>query len=212
MWWVEKRQMIGYFADRLQVGGYGQDISGRWTLVDKSICAHPESKDLNDGFRSFPSGHASWSWSGLGYLALFLSAKLAITIPSLPIVSPASTREAKHRTDDIEMLPLHKQKSPEQQAVVPLYNLAAAPPNYGIIIVLIPLAAAAYITSTRYFEYWHGGIDVAGGALIGIVTAWFSFRWYHTPVRRGGGWAWGARSPERAFGVGVGTGGYVVVQ
>lgn len=197
------------------VGGFGQEISARWTLVNKSICQNPNSKELNDSFRSFPSGHASWSWSGLLYFSLYLSSKFAIAIPYLPAFSPATEsreRVGTARTNDIEMLPLHMQSRKNEDAVVvrPLYNLAAAPPNYGIVIVLIPLAAATYITSTRYFQFWHFGVDIVGGAVVGIVSAWFSFRWYHTPVGRGAGWAWGARSPERAFGVGVGTAGYVV--
>ncbi len=44
---------------------------------------------------------------------------------------------------------------------------------------------------------------------MGFLVGWFAFRWYHLPVRQGAGWAWGARSKERAFGVGVGVGGYV---
>ena len=41
------------------VGGYGQDISTRWTLVDYHICQQSDKSLLDDGFRSFPSGHAS---------------------------------------------------------------------------------------------------------------------------------------------------------
>lgn len=210
------------------VGGYGQDISARWTLVTKSICRDPNSKDLNDAFRSFPSGHASFSWSGLLYLAFFLASKFAITIPYLPPASPSTLdtppRVSTARSTDTELLPLHTRGRPSTASAkspdppvgpttpppeTPLYNLAAAPPNHGIVAVLVPLAAAAYITATRYFEFWHFGVDVLGGALIGAVSAWFAFRWYHAPVRRGAGWAWGPRSRERAFGVGVGTLGYV---
>lgn len=44
---------------------------------------------------------------------------------------------------------------------------------------------------------------------MGIVCAWFSFRWYHLPIRQGAGWSWGARSRDRAWGIGVGVGSYV---
>lgn len=211
------------------VGGFGQDMSVRWTLVSKSICQQLDARVLNDGFRSFPSGHASFSWSGLLYLSFFLSSKFAITIPHLSLVSPRTAepnaRVGTAQTNDTELLPLHNPDRPTSHSSakspspplgsatvapeIPLYNHAAAPPNYGIVIVLIPLAAAAYITATRYFEFWHFGVDVGGGAIIGIISAWFSFRWYHTPIRRGAGWAWGARSRDRAFGIGVGTGSYV---
>lgn len=45
-----------------------------------------------------------------------------------------------------------------------------------------------------------------------MACAWFAFRWYHLPIRQGAGWAWGARSRDRAFWVGVGVGGYVGVE
>lgn len=32
---------------------------------------------------------------------------------------------------------------------------------------------------------------------------------YHLPIRRGSGWAWGPRSAERAWGIGIGRQGYV---
>lgn len=206
------------------VGGYGQDISVRWTLVDSSICTETDSQKLADGYRSFPSGHCSFSWSGLLYLSLFLCSKFAIAIPYL------STQPTGHggqietaRPVDVELLPLpatssgERSKSPNWPAThpgapsesVPLYNQAATPPNYGLILVLIPVAVATYIASTRYHEYWHFGFDVLSGSLIGILSAWFSFRWYHLPISRGQGWAWGPRSRERAFGIGVGVGNYV---
>jgi hypothetical protein len=47
------------------------------------------------------------------------------------------------------------------------------------------------------------------GSLIGITCAWFSFRFYHLPITRGAGWAWGPRSYDRAWGIGVGRGSYV---
>ena len=208
------------------VGGYGQDISPRWTLVDSSICRQKDQAVLNDAFRSFPSGHSSFSWSGLLYLALFICSKFAISIPYLPMTSMGlGQMSTQPPSDDIELLAFQgpaagssaeRGKSPsgpetnnESSTVWPLYNQAAAAPTYGLVMVMIPLAVAAYITSTRYVEFWHFGIDVLSGALIGIATAWLSFRWYHLPVQRGQGWAWGARSRERAFGIGVGVGTYV---
>lgn len=206
------------------VGGYGGDISVRWTLVDSSICTQQNAAALRDGFKSFPSGHCSFSWSGLLYLSLFLSSKFAIAIPYLPRQSRAPVQLHERGSTDTELLPLHNQqgssssahgKSPvrpdtsaQSQHTVPIYNQAAAPPTYGLILILIPLGVAAYISSTRYVEFWHFGFDIISGALIGIVSAWFSFRWYHLPVRQGQGWAWGPRTRERAFAIGVGEGSY----
>jgi hypothetical protein len=71
------------------------------------------------------------------------------------------------------------------------------------------MGAATYIASTRYTDYYHDGFDVIFGSLIGIVTAIFSFHWYHLPITRGRGWAWRSRSADRAFGIGMGVGSYV---
>lgn len=78
-----------------------------------------------------------------------------------------------------------------------------------LILAALPLCVAVWICSTRYAEFYHFGFDLIGGSLIGALSAWFAFRWYHLPIRSGRGWAWGARSRKRAFGIGVGTAGYV---
>lgn len=207
------------------VGGYGQDISPRWVLVDSSICQETDRALLNDGFRSFPSGHASFSWSGLLYLSLFLCSKFAITIPYLPQLALVGDARSSHAISDTELPPSHSsdepsnatgrkplfQPSPKQHHAekISIYNQAAAPPNYGLLLAVIPVGVAAYITSTRYAEFYHFGFDLLSGSAIGVLSAWFSFRWYHLPIRRGHGWAWGPRSRDRAFGIGVGVGSYV---
>jgi hypothetical protein len=88
-------------------------------------------------------------------------------------------------------------------------NRAAAPPVYLLALPLVPIGTAVYITSTRYFQFHHHGVDLLAGTIIGIGTAWLSFRWYHAPVLRGAGWAWGPRTRDRAWGTGVGRAGYV---
>jgi hypothetical protein len=40
---------------------------------------------------------------------------------------------------------------------------------------------------------------------LGIFFAYIGFKMYHLPIRRGAGWAWGARSRGRAFMRGVGV-------
>ncbi|KAK3619234.1 hypothetical protein LTR56_024154 [Elasticomyces elasticus] len=202
------------------VGGYGQSLSERWVLVSSSICTRRDAAVLDDGFRSFPSGHASFSWSGLLYLTLFLCSKFSIAIPHLPL-QPVTADSVK--SNEQEMLPLHHDRgnsvdsthpaiSSDKQTVtnpVNIRNYAASPPNYHVVLAFIPVAVALYITSTRFAEFYHHAFDIIVGSLIGIAAASLSFRWYHLPLSRGQGWAWGPRSANRAFGIGVGTGGYV---
>ncbi|KAF8243647.1 acid phosphatase/Vanadium-dependent haloperoxidase, partial [Wilcoxina mikolae CBS 423.85] len=45
-------------------------------LVDWHVCTETDHHTLHDGFRSFPSGHSSFSWAGLGYLSLFLAGQM----------------------------------------------------------------------------------------------------------------------------------------
>ncbi|KAF2088785.1 PAP2-domain-containing protein [Saccharata proteae CBS 121410] len=203
------------------VGGYGQDISARWALVSSGICKQSDASTLNDGFRSFPSGHSSFSWAGLLYLTLFLCSKFAIAIPFLPpTASPtASTSPSNDHQDPAPLLPLHTPKPTHHSDPTPAsstftsstsappnllgssasphpsaaHSLPPAPPTLTLILPLIPLGAAAYISASRYFDFRHHGFDIIVGTLIGMVCGWGGFRWFHCPVGRGGGSAWGVR-------------------
>lgn len=204
------------------VNPVGEVFDPAWVLVTADICTNTDKDILKDGFKSFPSGHSSFSWAGLLYLTLFLASKFSVAIPYLPqrsfTTNPAYTSAVtpsnlRKKTS----LPMHKQdstlSSPNpyngDEAVVPIRYQAAAPPVYTLVFVLVPICAAIYITSTRFTDYRHFGFDMLFGTLIGITCAWFSFRWYHLPITRGAGWAWGPRSYERAWGIGVGRGSYV---
>jgi hypothetical protein len=149
------------------------------------------------------------SWAGLLYLTLFLASKFSVAIAHTSAVTPSNLKKQSS-------LPIHKQESTlssptsyTDDAVVPLRYQNAAPPVYTLVFVLVPICAAIYITSTRFTDFRHFGFDMLFGTLIGVTCAWFSFRWYHLPVTRGAGWAWGPRSYERAWGIGVGRGSYV---
>ncbi|CAI9633721.1 acid phosphatase vanadium-dependent haloperoxidase [Alternaria burnsii] len=199
----------------------GEFYQPQWVLVTAEICTQPDSDILKDGFKSFPSGHASFSWAGLLYLTLFLASKFSVAIPFLPprpySANPAHTSAVSpSNLKRLATLPIHKQDSTlsnptsyNDDTVVPIRYQNAAPPVYTLVLVLVPICAAIYITSTRFTDFRHFGFDLLFGTLIGVTCAWFSFRWYHLPITRGAGWAWGPRSYDRAWGIGVGRGSYV---
>ncbi|KAI9691885.1 MAG: hypothetical protein M1822_007958 [Bathelium mastoideum] len=211
-------------VDQHAVGGFGQDLSARWTLVSASICQTTDASQLRDSFRSFPSGHASTSWAGLGYLSLWLAAKCGVRLPA-PLLpsSTYSSRRSLPPTSPSDFssdatLPVHTKHTANSTASTLTHpargveNLAAAPPTPLLALAFIPAAIAIYITSTRYADFHHHGFDVLFGSLIGIAASTFAFRCYHMPLAQGltaAGWAWGPRSAGRAWGVGVGTAGYV---
>ena len=193
------------------VGALSQELSPQSTLVSASICQTTDTAQLKDSFRSFPSGHSSMSWSGLLYLTLWFCAKFGVRIPALP--SPFGVSTPTRYTSEAT-LPLHTQDS---ESAVPLHRphdieyTTAAPPTYLLILAFVPVAAAVYICSTRYADFYHHGFDIIFGSLIGIGTSILAFRYYQMPLSHHSvaGWARGPRSKDRAFGIHVGTEGYV---
>lgn len=191
-------------------------------LYSASICTQTDSKKLHDGFRSYPSGHAGASAAGLIYLSLFLASKFSITLPYVPASNgsdghvvhaafPSRMQSASDSYDDSSspMTAKAANSSARQNSKLQaLRGQAAAPPVYLLAITLTPFCVAIFIAASRWFDFRHHGFDILFGFLIGIITAIYSFKYYHLPIRQGAGWAWGPRSDERAFWAGVGRLGY----
>jgi len=51
------------------------------TLVAWEVCMETDLNKLHDGWRSFPSGHSSFAFSGLGFLALFFAGQMHVFRP-----------------------------------------------------------------------------------------------------------------------------------
>jgi membrane-associated phospholipid phosphatase len=208
------------------VGGFPNALEG-YQVVSAAICQQTDTSILYDGFRSFPSGHSSFSAAGLIYLSLFIASKLAITIPFLaPSLysqdgsrySAFPSRAEKSAIDEQQSEQLkqgtmqgdsHRELPGYINTTVAARNQAAAPPVYLLVFAVIPFFSSIYIASTRYSDFRHHGFDILFGYLIGTTTAIFSFRYYHLPISQGAGWSWGPRSRDRSFWAGVGVGSYV---
>ncbi|XP_059644874.1 putative lipid phosphate phosphatase 3, chloroplastic [Cornus florida] len=90
----------------------GKDMYDQWGKV---IC-HGDKYIIKQGHKSFPSGHTSWSFGGLGFLSLYLSgkikafdrrghvAKLCIVFLPLPVASLVGisrVNEYRHHWEDV---------------------------------------------------------------------------------------------------------------
>ncbi|KAI9501212.1 hypothetical protein GGI25_000563 [Coemansia spiralis] len=104
-------------------------------LSTVDICTQTDIATLNEGFRSFPSGHTSLSFGGMTYLMYYLAGKL-------------------HLFD-------------------------GQGHSYKPFVVFTPFLIAAVVGATRVADYWHHPTDVLFGAMIGIVTATFSYFQYY---------------------------------
>ncbi|KAJ5618537.1 hypothetical protein N7528_006648 [Penicillium herquei] len=166
------------------VSGLGQTLTGATTMVSYKICQTQTSTLTIEGFSSFPSGHSSSSFAGLGYLTLWLSAKLSVGFPYLPTYP----LEGKNHDDDRTSV----------------RRRGAAPPVLLMVLAFFPTCTAFFIAGSRWFNYRHHAFDIIFGSLMGAFFAWVGFNMYHLPIRRGAGWAWGPRTSRRAFIRGLG--------
>ncbi|KAF6827150.1 pap2 domain containing protein [Colletotrichum musicola] len=184
-------------------------------LVSADICKNPDAGVVNEGFRSFPSGHSSIAASGLVYLTLFLASKFGVTAPwATPRtdgLSKTSYSTVPPRTDGA--VAADKFETPPLEArgtlpTPPARRQAAAPPMYLVILALIPFGGCVFICASRWYDFQHHGFDILFAFGIGATTSYFGFRLYHLPMGQGTGWAAAPRSEDAAFGSGVGTQGY----
>ncbi|KAJ5086416.1 hypothetical protein NUU61_007723 [Penicillium alfredii] len=167
------------------VSGLGKKVAGAPVLVSWEICRNQASFVKVDGFSSFPSGHSSFAFAGLTYLTLWLCSKFSVGFPYLP---PYPVEDQTHSDDRASVR-----------------KRGAAPPVLLMLLAFVPFATACFIAASRWFNYRHHGFDILFGSTMGVLFGWIGFRMYHLPIRRGAGWAWGARSRKRAFLRGIGV-------
>lgn len=205
------------------VGGIANTTSNG-QLVSASICTNTDATILDDGFRSYPSGHSASSAAGLGYLALYLAYKFGVVFPYATPTAygeadgfsafPSRTASSQARSDDTyELTDRRRQQETAKEyptpsrtgRAMPLRRSGAAPPLYLLTLVLVPFGGSLFIAASRWFNFRHHGFDILFGYFIGTVTGLVAFRMYQLPMSQGAGWAWGPRSSEKAFWAGVGS-------
>ena len=134
----------------------GSHNIGGHVLVSYKVCTQTDKGILYDGFRSFPSGHASISFSGLTYLALLLASRLAVFDTSI------RARRRANRWDP--------KRSPEYA----VSTMGA----WRVLLIILPLCVAMFVSSTRVTDYRHHYVDVLFGGAEGILMALFAYRFY----------------------------------
>ncbi|KAH8882236.1 PAP2-domain-containing protein [Thozetella sp. PMI_491] len=120
-------------------------------LVTIDVCTETHPHTLQDGWRSFPSGHSSFSFAGLGYLSLFFAGQMRIFAHSSGSGSERST------------LGEHAEK-------VVRGDLLRA------LLCLGPLLGATMIAISRCQDYRHDVYDVVIGSLLGWTVTYWSYR------------------------------------
>lgn len=144
----------------------------RDTLVGIDVCTETRHHVLHDGWRSFPSGHSSFSFAGLGYLSLFLAGQTRLFVVGGNSGGggggggredgAANGRVGGDLTDEDE----------QGKAFSTRGDLARA------LLCLAPLLCAAMIAISRCQDYRHDVYDVCTGALLGYVVAYWNYRRY----------------------------------
>lgn len=133
----------------------------RDTLVTIDVCTETAHHKLHDGWRSFPSGHSSFSFAGLGYLSLFLAGQMSIFAHGVP--SPSSPPGGGG--DGLS-------SATERAEKLVRADLGRA------LLCLTPLLGATWIAISRCQDYRHDVYDVTVGALLGWTVAYWSYRRY----------------------------------
>lgn len=187
------------------VGGISNSTSlAVGQLVSADICTNPDKGVVDEGFRSFPSGHSSVAASGLVYLTLFLASKLGVVTPWAPHPNVPGAIHHSAFPSRIEMA----SQAGAEPLPISLRRQAAGPPIYLLFIALLPFGACIFICASRWYDFQHHGFDILFAFAIGATTSYVAFRFYHMPISQGAGWAWAPRREDAAFWSGVGRQGY----
>jgi len=134
--------------------------------------------------------------------------ELQVRQPPPPSAAAAAAAVANESLSAPHDPAANKRLATHSRTVAAVRLQAAAPPLYLLLICILPFFTAVFIAGSRWFNFRHHGFDILFGFLIGTITAFFAFRYYHLPIRQGAGWAWGPRSHDKAFWGGVGSFSY----
>lgn len=154
------------------------------TLVGIDVCTETRHHVLHDGWRSFPSGHSSFAFAGLGYLSLFLAGQVRLFVlgggrRSGGGGSGNGSNNSFNTGDNGRdggvangRVGVREDDDQVEEVIFMRGDLARA------LLCLAPLLGAAMIAISRCQDYRHDVYDVCTGALLGWVIAYWSYRRY----------------------------------
>ncbi|KAM7208318.1 Phosphatidic acid phosphatase type 2/haloperoxidase [Naviculisporaceae sp. PSN 640] len=134
-------------------------------LVSIDVCTETAHHRLHDGWRSFPSGHSSFSFAGLGYLSLFLAGQMRIFAHGHNTGASGGSGGVGVGEGSTPSIGEHTEKLVRGDLVRSLVCLA-------------PLLGATMIAISRCQDYRHDVYDVCVGALLGWTVTYWSYRRY----------------------------------
>jgi len=129
-------------------------------------------RNTQDPWMSFPSGHASFSFSGLTFFTLYLLTIFTFFRTS-PHASPVEIVELANQTA----------ASPgggRNRTALPFVTYEA----WLWVVCLLPMFLAGYISCTRITDYYHFTDDVLAGVILGAFAAYFVAKFKLTPLRK----------------------------
>ena len=136
-------------------------------LVDHTICSTPiTSHTLADGFKSFPSGHSSMAFSGLTFLAWYIRSFFTAIMRKL-------TCAVYEQVPDEEPIRLEEGLDHEAEEVPQHLVLSS------LVLPLVPVILAAYISVSRLMDYRHHPTDILAGTILGASVATAVYHVYH---------------------------------
>lgn len=160
----------------------------RSLLSDDSVCTVPRySSLLADGFKSFPSGHTSFAFCGMVFLARYtaeacveladsLSHRYSSAQDDAEAQEPAD-RPNEHSTyvpsadSHMALLP-----SPTREARQPLQKAMLAT---AVVVPFLLIMCASLVGISRTMDYRHHSTDVIAGAILGTLIAESVYKVYH---------------------------------
>lgn len=124
-------------------------------LVTFSVCTQANEHILQEGWRSFPSGHSSFAFAGLGFLSLYACAPLSA----------------------IDCTDLRRFLAGQLHVFRPRADLGRC------LFAFVPTLGALMIAISRCEDYRHDVWDVTAGAFLGSSVAYFTYRRYYPSLR-----------------------------